>query len=44
MVVANNEFDNDKKYNSIAGKFEHHVDAAVQCGTQHPMENILGFT
>jgi hypothetical protein len=20
------------------------VDAAVQCGTQHPMENILGFT
>jgi hypothetical protein len=29
---------------SNAGNFNGHADAVVQCGTQRPMEHILGFT
>jgi hypothetical protein len=28
----------------IAGNFDHHADAAVQCGAHRPTEHILGFT
>jgi hypothetical protein len=44
MVVANNEIDNDKKITSNTGNFDHHADAAVQCGVHRPMEHIPGFT
>jgi hypothetical protein len=43
MVVANNKIDNDKKYTSIAGNFDHHADTAVQCRVHCPMERIRGF-
>jgi hypothetical protein len=39
MVVANNEIDSDKKYNSNAGDFDGHADTAVQCRGQR----IRGF-
>jgi hypothetical protein len=42
--VANNETDNNKKFRQIAGNFNGHADAAVQCGTHHLMEHIPGFT
>jgi hypothetical protein len=35
---------NDKKCRQIAGDFDHHADAAVQCRAHPPMENIQGFT
>ncbi len=34
----------DKKCRQIAGNFDHHADAAEQCGAYHPMEHIQGFT
>ncbi len=34
----------DKKCRQIAGDFDHHADAAVQCRVHHPMEHIQGFT
>jgi hypothetical protein len=43
-VVGNNGIDNDKKCRESAGDFDHHADAAVQCGAHRPMEHILGFT
>jgi hypothetical protein len=42
--VANNEIDNNNKCRQIAGGFDGHADAAVQCGTHRPMERIPGFT
>jgi hypothetical protein len=43
-VVANNEIKYNKKSRQIAGNFDRHVDAPVQCGPHCPMEHILGFT
>ena len=43
-VVGNNKINNDTKSRQIAGDFNHHADAAVQCGAHHPMEHIQGFT
>jgi hypothetical protein len=34
----------DKKCRQIPGDFDHHADAAVQCGSHRPMEHIQGFT
>ncbi len=44
MVVANNEINDTKKYRQIAGDFDGHADAAVQCGMHQPMEHIPGST
>jgi hypothetical protein len=44
MVVGNNGINNNKKCRESAGDFDHHVDAAVQCGARCPMEHISGFT
>jgi hypothetical protein len=44
MVVANNEIDDTKKCRQIAGIFDGHADAGVQCTTHCPMEHIPGFT
>jgi hypothetical protein len=44
MVVGNNGINYDEKCRESAGDFNHHVDAAVQCGAHHPMEHIPGFT
>jgi hypothetical protein len=41
--VVKNEINDDKKYTSNAGNFDHRVDAAVQCGAHCPMECIQGF-
>jgi hypothetical protein len=43
MVVANNKINGNKKNTSNVGKFDGHVDMAVQCGAHHPMERIRGF-
>ncbi len=42
--MANNEIDDYKKFRQIAGKFDGHADAAVQCKMYFPMEHIPGFT
>jgi hypothetical protein len=34
----------DEKCRQISGNFDHHADAAVQCGVHCPMEHIQGFT
>jgi hypothetical protein len=34
---------NDEKYKQIAGNFDHHADAAVQCGAHRPTERIRCF-
>jgi hypothetical protein len=44
MVMANNEINETKKCRQIAGTFDGHADAAVQCGTHRQMEHIPGFT
>jgi hypothetical protein len=44
MVVANNEFNDNKKCRQIAGNFDGHADAAVQCVAHHPTAHIQGFT
>jgi hypothetical protein len=44
MVVANNEIEDNQKCRQIAGNFDGHVDAAVQCRMHRPMEHIPGFT
>jgi hypothetical protein len=44
MVVGDNGIDNNKKCRESAGYFDHHADAAVQCGAHCPMEHIPGFT
>jgi hypothetical protein len=44
MVVGDNGIDGDEKCREIAGDFDHHADAVVQCVAHHPMEHILGFT
>jgi hypothetical protein len=44
MVVSNNEINDTKKFRQIAGNFDGHADAAVQCGMHCPMEHIPGFT
>jgi hypothetical protein len=36
--------DNNEKCRQIAGNFDCHADAVVQCGAHRPMEYILGFT
>jgi hypothetical protein len=43
-VVGNNGIDDDKKCREKAGDFDHHTDAAVQCGAHRPVEHIPGFT
>jgi hypothetical protein len=42
--VANNEIDDNKKCRQIAGGFDGHADATVQCRTHRRMEHIPGFT
>jgi hypothetical protein len=42
--VANNEIDNNKKCRQIAGNFDGHADAAVQCVAHCPIAHIQGFT
>jgi hypothetical protein len=34
----------DEKFRRVAGNFDYHADAAVQCRVHHPMEHIQGFT
>jgi hypothetical protein len=43
-VVCKEKIKDDKKCREIASGFDHHVDAAVQCGMHRPMEHIPGFT
>ena len=43
MFVANNKINDDKKYMSKPGDFDHHADVAVRYGVHHP-EHIPGFT
>jgi hypothetical protein len=42
--VGTIDIDKDKKCRQIAGKFDHHADAAVRCEPHHPMEHVLGIT
>jgi hypothetical protein len=42
--VANNEIDDNKKCRQIAGDFDGHADAAVQCGAHCPIAHIQGFS
>jgi hypothetical protein len=44
MVVGNIGIDKNEKCRESAGDFDHHADAAVQCGVHCPIEHILGFT
>jgi hypothetical protein len=44
MVLADNEFNDKEKCRQIAGNFDSHADAAVQCKMHRPMEHIPGFT
>jgi hypothetical protein len=37
-------FGDNEKCRQIAVDFDHHTDAAVQCGAHCPMEHIQGFT
>jgi hypothetical protein len=41
--VANNEIVNNKKCRHIAGNFDGHADAGVQCGMHCPMDHIPGL-
>ena len=43
-IMCNQQIDNNEKCRQIAGDFDCHADAAVQCGAHRPMEHILGFT
>jgi len=43
-IMCKQQINNNKKYRQIAGNFDCHVDAAMQCRVHHPMEHILGFT
>jgi hypothetical protein len=43
-IVGDNGTDDSKKCREIAGDFNHHGDAAIQCGAHCPMKHILGFT
>ncbi len=43
-VVGDNGIDDDKKCRESASNFDHHADAAVQCGVHCLMEHILDFT
>ena len=36
--------DDEKKYTRIAGHFDDHADAPVQCGAHCPMDHNKGFT
>jgi hypothetical protein len=44
MVMGDNKIDDAKICRQIAGYFDHHGDAAVQCGMHRPMEHIQGCT
>jgi hypothetical protein len=41
MVVANTDFDGDKKYRSNAGDFDGQANTAVQCGAHCQVERML---
>ncbi len=43
-VVGSNRINDDKKCRESTVDFDHHADAAVQCGAHRPMEHIPGFT
>jgi hypothetical protein len=43
-VGGQQQIGDNKKCRRIAGDFNCHADAAVQCGAHRPMEHILGFT
>jgi hypothetical protein len=42
-VVGNNGIEDNKKCKEIAGDFDHHADAVVQCGAHCLMEHIPGL-
>jgi hypothetical protein len=42
--LGDNRIDDNKKCRESAGDFDHHADAAVQCGVYRLMERIPGFT
>jgi hypothetical protein len=42
-VSEQQRIDSDKKCRQINGNFDYHGNAAVQCGTHHPIEHIQGF-
>jgi hypothetical protein len=42
--VANYEINDNKKCRQIAGDFDGHADAVVQCEMHCPMEHNPGFT
>jgi hypothetical protein len=44
MVVGDNGINGDKKCRESVRDFDHHADAAVQCGVHRLMEHIPGFT
>ena len=44
MVVGMIEIGYDEKCRPITGNFDHHADAALQCGANHTMEHIPVFT
>jgi hypothetical protein len=43
-VMGDNKIEDTKKSSKIAGNFDHHGDAAVQCRAPCPMEHTQGFT
>ena len=43
-IMCKQRIDDNKKCRRIAGDFDCHADAAVQCGVHHLMDHILGFT
>ncbi len=43
-VMGNNKIDDAKKCRKIAGNFNCHGDAVVQCRAHCPIEHIQGFT
>jgi hypothetical protein len=42
--ATKNKTNDNNKCREIAGNFDRHADAAVQCGGHRPVEHIQGFT
>jgi hypothetical protein len=43
-VMVDNKIDDANKSRKNTGNFNHHGDAAVQCGAHLPIKHIQGFT
>ena len=43
-IMCKQQIEDNKKCRQIAGNFDCHADAAVQCGAHSPMKHIQGFT